>query len=78
MCWKYEGEYKKCFDHMFFEEKDFDITGEYAPSNLIDLLKEYGVEITDVDIFKEEFFLLLDKCHILRIIHPIKETKTDG
>lgn len=63
MCWKYEKEYRQCFDHLMFDDVFFSAT---VPG----LLSEYGVETVDRGRFRDMLYEMLDKMHEQGVIKP--------
>ena len=62
---KYEEEYCLCFDHMFFVKSEDD-----EESLILWLRDNYGVEMTDVELFRGLMFDLLEVAHEKGVIVP--------
>ena len=66
MCWEYEKEYEKCFDHVW---------QMYVHDGVVDILEWAGVKFNNKDKCKKEFFELLSSWHEKRLIDPEEKLK---
>lgn len=68
MCMKYEKEYKKCFDYMFFNV--------YPEESIVNFLRdEWNINIVQRDVVGVELFKLLEDWHERGVICPEQEPK---
>ncbi len=78
MCFKYEDDYKVCWDGMFFEEDVPD--PEIWPASSVNdesltffLYRFYNIRIKDRDKFQGQLWKLLAQMHEAGVIGPAEE-----